>query len=161
MQATKTSTLSPTQQAILTHAVDHANGKLVWYPESLKGGALNKVLESLLKRRLITLVGDDRFVVPEGYDAVGKPRPNTSALTTKQKPTDANKPKRSRDNSKQAQVVTLLQRPEGATIAQITTLTGWQSHTVRGAFAGALKHKIGLAITSTKEAGGERVYRAI
>jgi len=66
---------------------------------------------------------------------------------------------RTRDNSKQAQVIALLRRPEGATIVQICTLTGWLPHTVRGTFAGSFKKKLGLDITSTKEQGGERVYR--
>ena len=38
----------------------------------------------------------------------------------------------------------MLRRKEGATIAQIVAATGWQPHTVRGAFAGALKKKLGL-----------------
>ena len=67
--------------------------------------------------------------------------------------------KRTRANSKQAQVIALLQRPEGTTIPQICEVTGWQSHTVRGTFAGAFKKKLGLDITSSKEAGGERIYR--
>lgn len=67
--------------------------------------------------------------------------------------------KRTRANSKQAQVIALLQRPEGTTITQICEATGWQSHTVRGTFAGAFKKKLGLEITSSKEAGGERIYR--
>ena len=41
-----------------------------------------------------------------------------------------------RANSKQAEVVRMLQRPEGATVRQICDATGWQAHTVRGAFAG-------------------------
>jgi hypothetical protein len=57
-------------------------------------------------------------------------------------------------------VIAMLQRPEGTTIAQICALTGWQSHTVRGTFAGALKKKLGMTITSEKAQGGERVYRA-
>jgi hypothetical protein len=36
---------------------------------------------------------------------------------------------------------------------------GWQAHTCRGAFAGALKKKRGLTVTSEKLDGGERVYR--
>ena len=64
-----------------------------------------------------------------------------------------------RDNSKQADVIRMLQRPEGATIGQICTATGWQAHTVRGAFAGAFKKKLGLTIVSDKPQGGERVYR--
>lgn len=67
--------------------------------------------------------------------------------------------KRTRANSKQAQVIALLQRPEGTTITQICEATGWQSHTVRGTFAGAFKKKLGLEITSSKEAGSERIYR--
>ncbi len=66
---------------------------------------------------------------------------------------------RTRDNSKQAEVIRMLQRPEGATIGQICTVTGWQAHTVRGTFAGAFKKKLGLTITSDKSQGGERVYR--
>lgn len=66
---------------------------------------------------------------------------------------------RTRDNSKQAEVIRMLQRPEGATIGQICTATGWQAHTVRGTFAGAFKKKLGLNIVSDKPQGGERVYR--
>jgi hypothetical protein len=67
--------------------------------------------------------------------------------------------RRPREGSKEALVVSLLQRPEGATIEQIAATTGWQRHTVRGAFAGALKKKLGLEVTSSKVEGGERVYR--
>lgn len=66
---------------------------------------------------------------------------------------------RTRDNSKQAEVIRMLQRPEGTTIGQICTATGWQAHTVRGTFAGAFKKKLGLTIVSDKPQGGERVYR--
>ena len=53
----------------------------------------------------------------------------------------------------------MLRRKQGATIAQIVEATGWQPHTVRGAFAGALKKKLGLTVTSEKVEGSERVYR--
>ena len=66
---------------------------------------------------------------------------------------------RRRENSKQAEVIRMLQRPEGATIGQICTATGWQAHTVRGTFAGAFKKKLGLTITSEKPEGGDRIYR--
>ena len=68
------------------------------------------------------------------------------------------KPPRTRENSKQATVITLLKRPEGATIAQICSATGWLPHTVRGTFAGAFKKKLGLVLTSEKAQGGDRVY---
>jgi hypothetical protein len=77
-------------------------------------------------------------------------------------PTEAQpRPCRPREGSKEALVVSMLQRPEGATIDQIMAATGWQRHTVRGSFSGALKKKLGFEITSTKEEGGERVYRIV
>ncbi|CAJ0878101.1 MAG: DUF3489 domain-containing protein [Proteobacteria bacterium] len=68
-------------------------------------------------------------------------------------------PRRPRADSKQAQVIAMLQRPEGATLRQIMDSTGWQAHTVRGTLAGALKKKLGLTIVSERSPGGERVYR--
>jgi hypothetical protein len=59
---------------------------------------------------------------------------------------------------KLATMIELLGRPEGATIEQLVGATGWLSHSVRGAMAGSLKKKHGLAIISAKE-GGVRVYR--
>jgi hypothetical protein len=53
----------------------------------------------------------------------------------------------------------MLQRPEGATVRQICDATGWQAHTVRGAFAGAFKKKMGLTLVSDKLPGSERIYR--
>jgi hypothetical protein len=60
--------------------------------------------------------------------------------------------------SKQAEVIALLRRPEGATVDEVRAATGWQPHTVRGLFSGALKKKLGLAVIPTKEERG-RVYR--
>ena len=75
-------------------------------------------------------------------------------------------PRRGPGNSKQALVIEMLKRPEGATIAQICEATSWQAHTVRGTFAGALKKKLGLTIVSEKIEGpagtpgaGQRLYR--
>ena len=66
---------------------------------------------------------------------------------------------RSREGTKEALLIAMLRRPEGATIAQIIEATGWQPHTVRGAISGALKKKRGLEVKSEKNEGGERVYR--
>jgi len=60
--------------------------------------------------------------------------------------------------SKQDAVIAMLRRPEGATIDEVANAMGWQRHTVRGLFSGALKKKLGLTLASAKEARG-RVYR--
>ena len=153
--------LTETQETILRHSHEYTEGKIVWFPEHIKGGARQKVLDGLFNRALITQVGDDWFIAAEGYDALGVPRKaliSSEALSNIIKTTEA-KQARSRDNSKQAQVIAMLKRPEGATIAQICEATGWQQHTVRGTFAGAFKKKLGLEIISSKEENIGRVYR--
>jgi DNA-binding MarR family transcriptional regulator len=60
-----------------------------------------------------------------------------------------------RAGTKQAQMIEMLKRPEGATVEQIAEATGWQHHTIRGAISGALKKKLGLTVeaTRTREVG--------
>jgi len=169
-----TTQLTPAQHAILAKAINTSGGKIEWFPDNIKGGARKKVLDGMFNRALITPDGEGWCVAAEGYDALGMKRPTipqptpevdaeleqavaAAEATWTQAPTQA-KP-RTRDNSKQADVIRMLQRPEGATIGQICTATGWQAHTVRGTFAGALKKKLGLTIVSDKPQGGERVYR--
>lgn len=71
----------------------------------------------------------------------------------------AKKPKAPRTESKQAQLIALLARPNGATIEEIVKALDWQAHTVRGAMSGALKKKLGLKVESEKVDGRGRVYR--
>ena len=64
-----------------------------------------------------------------------------------------------RGGTKQAQVIAMLQSPEGATIAEIVATTAWQAHSARGVISGVLKKKLGLVVGSTKEDGRGAVYR--
>ncbi len=64
-----------------------------------------------------------------------------------------------REGTKQAAMIAMLQRKTGATIVEIIEATGWQQHTIRGAFAGALKKKLGLNVVSEKDEKRGRVYR--
>lgn len=171
-----TTKLTPAQHAILAYALERSDGKIVWFPDNIKGGARKKVLDGLVNRALITTDGTDWFVAAEGYDALGRPSPApdlapmppkadpeieaavAAAEATWAKERADTKP-RTRENSKQAQVIAMLRRPEGSTVRQICEATGWQAHTVRGTFAGAFKKKLGLSIVSDKPQGGERVYR--
>ena len=160
--------LTPSQQQILSHAAQFTSGKIDWFPDNIKGGARKKVLDSMFNRTLITPLDDDWFVAAEGYDVLGLQRPGTvtvadpeieAAVTSIETKARAEaKTPRTRDNSKQATVIGMLKRPEGATIPQIVEVTGWLAHTVRGTFAGAFKKKLGLNLVSDK-GEGDRVYR--
>ena len=63
-----------------------------------------------------------------------------------------------RAGTKQAQIIAMLQRPEGATVAEVVEAIGWLAHTVRGSISGALKKKLGLPITGEKVEGRGTVY---
>ena len=74
------------------------------------------------------------------------------ARATKAAPAEKPTP---RAGTKQALMIEMLKRPEGATVEQIAAATGWQHHTIRGAISGALKKKLGLTVeaTRTREVG--------
>jgi hypothetical protein len=55
-----------------------------------------------------------------------------------------------RAGTKQALMIDMLKRPEGATVEQIAAATGWLHHTIRGAISGALKKKLGLTVEATR-----------
>jgi hypothetical protein len=69
----------------------------------------------------------------------------------------APKPGAERANKK-ADVIAMMKRAKGVTLAEIVETTGWQKHTVRG-FVSILGSKGGETIESSKNAAGERTYR--
>ncbi len=139
--------LTDTQRALLEAAAQHPQRKLINFPDTLKGGARIKVLTSMHNAELIKPSAAEPEVyvaTATGLQAIG--------FTSQA-------PRAKREGTKQAVLIELLTRAEGATLPQMTEATGWQVHTVRGAMAGALKKKLDLEITSEKQPGTDRIYR--
>ena len=93
----------------------------------------------------------EALAAPESEAAIAEVAPAEATNAEPQAP-------RLRNGTKQALMIAMLRRPEGATVEQIAEAMGWARHTVRGAMAGALKKKLGLTITSEKTEGAARTY---
>ncbi|MBX9729017.1 MAG: DUF3489 domain-containing protein [Sphingopyxis sp.] len=83
-----------------------------------------------------------------------------AAKTTKPTTTPKSKPAPApaRRTTKLETLTALLQRPEGASIAEMMSATGWQQHSVRGVLSGTLRKK-GVEVVSLIR-DGERRYSA-
>jgi hypothetical protein len=177
--------LSDSQLVVLSAACQRADRSVYPLTGKLPGGAAAKVLTSLINKGLIkevqagredTVWREDKKrgrltlrATPAAFTALGieDEAPADSDAVADTGKGAARKPKagkpadksHTRANSKQAQLIEMLKRREGATIDEIVKKFKWQAHTVRGAIAGALKKKLGLNVTSEKIDGRGRVYR--
>ena len=115
-------------------------------------------------QRLGAQVEKDEAAIASKPAPAAKPKKAKAAPTAakgapkKAKATKDTTAKPARDGSKTAQVVAMLQRKNGATLAEIMEKMCWQRHTVRGFMAGAMK-KAGYNVESFKPEGGDRTYR--
>ena len=147
--------LTDTQTAALTAAAARPDGAILPLPAHIRGGAIGKVCDALVAKGLainVGLPGQQTLVIgDDGRRALGlEVGPIDSAET---------KAVQGRAETKQAQLVAMLEAPEGASTKEIVAAFGWQPHTVRGAIAGALKKRLGLQIGSEAIEGRGRVYR--
>lgn len=166
--------LTDTQAIILSAAANRDDHIALPLPDSLRGGAANKVVAAMLTKRFLEEVDADMrkgepvwretgdghgvtlIATEAGLAAIGI---ETDSAETKPTEDPAPKTRTRREGTKQATLITMLRASDGATIAEIMAATGWQSHTVRGAMSGALKKKLGLEVTSEKVEDRGRVYR--
>lgn len=86
--------------------------------------------------------------------AKSNPPPHNPAVASPKAATSNIQPQ-----SKQDRVLGLLRRKEGATVAAIMKVTGWQQHSVRGFLAGVVRKKFKLHLTARDDDNGKRVYR--
>ena len=151
--------LTDTEQVILT-ATSRNNGTVPTRERSKSKAdprAYGAAVASLLKKGILEFSGPAR----EGdftKDGQKLALANTDTLEPPKKATVTSE-RKTRDGTKQALVIEMLRRPEGATLAEIVEATSWASHTTRGFLAGAIKKKLGLIIESTKDDARGRIYR--
>ena len=175
-------TPSDTQSLILSRAATRPGNLALPLPEGLVGAAAKMVVGKMIARGWLeeveanlrrgepmwretgdghgaTLVATEAGLAAIGIEPEDANTAPASATDTPTAPEAAPKARTPREGTKQATLIAMLRAPEGATIEEIMAATGWQSHTVRGAMAGALKKKLGLEVTSEKVEGRGRIYR--
>ena len=169
--------LSDTQSVILSAASQRTDRIALPLPKSLKGGAAQKVVNALIDKGLLEEVKANRkindpiwretedaravtlVVTDAGLAAIGIEVEHQKTKTQKSEQKTTPTERKIREGTKQALLIEMLRRPEGATIAEIVEATSWASHTTRGFLAGAIKKKLGLTIESTKDDARGRIYR--
>lgn len=172
--------LTETQTIILTAGAQRLDNIALPLPKGLAGAAAKMAVTKMIERGLLqevdanlrrgeplwretgdghgtTLVVTDAGLLAIGIEpVVAKTEP---AIHENAANTPVTKPPTPRAGTKQAMLITLLRAPDGATMDEIVAATGWLSHTARGAMSGALGKKLGLVVTSEKDATRGRVYR--
>jgi len=175
--------LTETQTIILSAGAQRADNIALPLPKGLAGAAAKMAVNRMVALGWLQEVdanicrgeplwretgdghGTTLVVTEAGLLAIGIELVVVSASNAKSEPAQTLDPANGaktvvlRAGTKQAQIIAMLQRPEGATIAEIVEATSWQSHTARGMISGALKKKLGLVITSVKEERRGSVYR--
>ena len=172
--------LTDTQIIVLSRAASRPGNLAMPLPEGLHGAAAQKAVTAMITRGWLEEVeanllrgepmwretgdghGTTLVVTDAGLLAIGiEPVVVKTVVAIREHAgkTPAPKPPTQRTGTKQAQIIALLERPEGATIAEIVAATAWQAHSARGLISGVLKKKLGLVVGSTKEDGRGAVYR--
>jgi hypothetical protein len=135
----------------------------VWREDKKRGRLTLRATPAALKA-----LGIDETEAPgdgetTGDTGNGEPAAEASPPKGRRRKTTEARPKASgpRDGTKQAKLIDMLKRADGATIDEIVKKLDWQAHTVRGAIAGALKKRLGLDVQSEKVEGRGRVYQIV
>ena len=153
------SSLTDTQSILLSTASQRESGSLYHLPATLRpGGGTARSIATLAtagyaeEREVTDATAVHRtdadlrfglFITAAGLKAIGiegeQPGGADGVQATEaQSPAPASAPKR-QPGGKIAAVLALLQRPDGATVAELIAATGWLPHTTRAALTGLKK----------------------
>ncbi len=175
--APKKPKLTDTQLALLSAAAQRPDGAVLPPPPSLTLNklALWKVLNSLLKTDFIAerpakleevvwrTEDEQRFtlvITETGLLAIGIEADVDVINTSSRHHFNTSLPS-PKPTPKHSTLIDLMKRPNGATVQELMTATGWQAHSVRGAISGTLKKKLGLRVNSDRVTERGRVYRIV
>ena len=167
--------LSDTQAALLAAAAARSDLRVLPAPETLKlkGAALERTLQALLRRGLIAEAAEhdrpssgsdtdgaegelERLVItPAGLDAigVGAERPAMPARYAFGAAYDP-EPQSARPRGKLGVMLDAVSRPEGATLEDLSAAAGWLPHTTRAAITRLRQrgYDVRIAIEGTRKA---------
>ena len=94
--------------------------------------------------------------------APGKPRSGKKASSAERRPKSQKAAKQAkpatgaREGSKAAKVLSLLSRPDGASLKELMKATGWLAHSVRGYLRGTVSERMKHKLVSAKSEDGKR-----
>lgn len=167
--------LNDIQLVLLTSAAKRESGSLLPSPASIAdaGDRLNTAITSLHKLGLVVegpaknakaiwRTEDDKriglFITDAGRCAINVEPDDGDAGKTDDAEAPASPSPKPERQTKSAAVIALLERPDGATLAEMIAATGWLPHTTRAALTGLRKK--GFSIEKSKR-GDETCYRIV
>ena len=112
--------------------------------------AAAELRKARVKNSALSITNDER---PE--KTALKPKPRSKGADTA--PVSVSSPDLPRASTKRAMLIGMLERAQGASVAEIGQRLGWLPHTVRAAITG-LRHA-GREVTRSKNESGQTVYR--
>ena len=148
--------LSKIQASLIANAATRDEGALPPAPEGIAGKALDRALDSLLTKGLARRAppdGDETadaavYVLTDAGRAAVVPDTAVVAIAVAAAP--------ERPGGKLGAVLKAVERKRGATISELTEVTGWQPHTARAALT-RLRQRGFRAVLSVD--GGRKAYR--